>query len=137
MKPINAKELGLEVGSQLRLKTGSGAPPQLAKVKLPKPKMNTLERAYAQLLDDGIKNGSVLWWKFEGITLKLGDDCRYTPDFAVVAHDGVFELHETKGWMRDDALVKIKTAAANFPFRLFVIKSHNKGAAWEITLVKP
>jgi hypothetical protein len=52
---------------------------------------------------------------FEEITLKLADDCRYTPDFWVLDDDDVLAFEEVKGYWRDDAKVKIRLAAKLFP----------------------
>lgn len=70
---------------------------------------------------------------FEQITLKLADDCRYTPDFWVLADDDVLEFHETKGRWMDDAKVKIKVAAAQYPqfrFKAFRKLPRNQGGGW-------
>jgi hypothetical protein len=55
------------------------------------------------------------------VTFKLAADCRYTPDFMVFMCDGTIEFHETKGFMREDARVKLYTAAAQWPYFKFVI----------------
>lgn len=81
--------------------------------------MNGMEKAYSELLRLRHLAGEVAWFKYEGITLKLAPDTRYTPDFAVVLADGTMEMHETKGHWEPSALVKIKCAAEMFPF-LFV-----------------
>jgi hypothetical protein len=79
--------------------------------------MNKTEARYADHLELMLKSGEILWYKFEAMTFKLADMCRYTPDFAVLFVDGTFELHEVKGgYIRDDAKVKIKVAAETFPF---------------------
>jgi hypothetical protein len=45
----------------------------------------------------------------------------------VLAKDGVTEFHETKGWMRDDANVKLKSAALQYPhFRFFLVRKDGK-----------
>jgi hypothetical protein len=90
------------------------------------PDMNGTERRYAAVLALRQQAGEVIWFKFEGMTLKLADDTRYTPDFAVMLADGLIECHETKGFLRDDALVKIKVAAAQFPFK-FRMFSRKRG----------
>lgn len=87
-----------------------------------KPKMNKLESDYSQLLDHRKRTGEILDWRFEAITLKLGFDTRYTPDFMVINCKCEIEFHETKGFMRDDANVKIKIAAGMFPFRFILVK---------------
>ena len=73
--------------------------------------------------------GTILWYEFEGIKLRLADNTYYTPDYAVIAADGVMEMHEVKGFWRDDARVKIKVAADNYPFRFLAIKKGKDG--WE------
>ncbi len=86
--------------------------------------MNKTEQAYAALLEGDRKAGLIVAWWFEAIKLKLGDNCFYTPDFLIQRADGVMEIHEVKGHWEDDARVKIKAAAAKFPF---VFKAVRKG----------
>jgi hypothetical protein len=97
--------------------------------RLPIGKMNKTETAYAQHLELQKHAGEVLWWRFEGIKLRLADNTFYTSDFAVLPRDGVLELHECKGFWQDDARVKIKVAAALYPFRFIAVKKKGKG--WE------
>ncbi len=91
-------------------------------------RMNGLEADYAtHLMLKGLAFG------FERITLRIGDDCRYTPDFDVLAKDDVLEFHETKGHWRDDAKVKIRVASEKFPqfrFRAFRKLSKKQGGGW-------
>jgi len=91
--------------------------------------MNKTEAAYAQLLELRQRAGEILWYKFEGIKLRLADKTFYTPDFAVLAADGVLELHEVKGVWLDDARVKIKVAAEIYPLRFIAVKKTKDG--WE------
>lgn len=93
--------------------------------------MNKTERAYADHLLAIVQPA---WFKYEGITLKLGPDCRYTPDFAVMLHDGTIEFHETKGFRRDDAMVKIRAAADAFPFVFRLVERTDGG--WRVTEIK-
>ena len=94
--------------------------------------MNKTEAAYAAYLEELKVLGRVAWYVFEGATLKLAKDCRYTPDFAVMTHDGYLEFHEVKGFWRDDAKVKIRIAAERFPFRFVAVKARPKrdGGGW-------
>ncbi len=101
--------------------------------RLPVGQMNKTETAYASLLE-GLKHaGKVLWYRFEGMKLRLADKTFYTPDFAVMRDDGVIELHECKGFWMDDARVKIKVAAEMYPFRFMAAKQRSKksGGGWE------
>jgi len=102
--------------------------------RLPAGTMNKLEAAYAEYLEELKYQGVILWYLFESVTFKLAKDTRYTPDFLVLMADGKLEAHETKGYMMDDANVKIKVAAAMFPIRFVLIKKEAKcrGGGWVI-----
>jgi hypothetical protein len=95
-------------------------------------KLNKTEAAYAVRLEEMKAAGVIRWFSFEGMTFKLADNTRYTPDFAVMRADGLIELHEVKGFWRDDARVKIKVAAELFPFRFIAVKAKTKksGGGW-------
>lgn len=102
-----------------RLKTGS---------------MNKTEAAYDSHLAALQHAGQIKWRKFEGLKLRLADNTFYTPDFAVMAADGVIECHEVKGFWQDDARAKIKVAADLYPFRFIAVKARTKkaGGGWEV-----
>lgn len=97
--------------------------------RLPTGVMNKTEKAYAEHLAYLQTLRRVLWWMFEPIKLRLADGCFYSPDFMVMPDDCRLELHEVKGFWRDDARVKIKVAAARFPFR-FIAVTKRRGE-WE------
>ncbi len=84
--------------------------------------MNKTEAAYAAHLEGLQKRGMILWYRFEGIKLRLADKTFYTCDFAVMNSACVIEMHEVKGFMTDDANVKIKVAADQYPFQFYIIK---------------
>nr|DAN78222.1 MAG TPA: Endonuclease [Caudoviricetes sp.]DAY12502.1 MAG TPA: Endonuclease [Caudoviricetes sp.] len=96
--------------------------------------MNKTEAAYAAHLEELKQQGSVLWYEFESVKLRLADNTFYTPDFAVMRADGEMEMHEVKGFWQDDARVKIKVAADKFPFRFIAIKAESKknGGGWKV-----
>ena len=97
------------------------------------PVMNGLERRYAQHLQLRQAAGEILWWKFDGIKLRLAPTTFYSPDFFLMKADGELEVHETKGHWEDDARVKIKVAAEMFPFRFFgVTRGKGRGAPFSI-----
>lgn len=87
--------------------------------------MNKTEEAYAWVLELQKRAGLLTWYAYEAITLKLADGVRYTPDFAVRTADGQLEFHEVKGYMREDARIKLHVAASMFPFKFFL--------AWRVT----
>lgn len=96
--------------------------------------MNKTEAAYAKELEARKNAKELLWYAFEGVTLKLADGCRYTPDFAVLRADGVMEMHEVKGYWQDDAKAKIKVAADKFPFKFIAVYKRPKkdGGGWKV-----
>lgn len=95
--------------------------------------MNKQETAYSVHLEAEKYAGKLLWWKFEGIKLRLADNTFYTADFAVMMADGTMQLHEVKGFWQDDARAKIKIAADLYPFQFIAVKARAKkhGGGWE------
>jgi hypothetical protein len=104
----------------------------LALGRLPVGTMNKTEAAYERDLRDAQTLGDILWYRFEGVKLRLADNTFYTPDFIVLGSDGVLECHEVKGFWADDARVKIKVAADQYPFRFKAVKAQAKkhGGGW-------
>ena len=96
--------------------------------------MNKTEAAYERDLRDAQALGDIKWYLFEGVKLRLADNCFYTPDFIVLASDDVLECHEVKGFWTDDARVKIKVAAQRFPFRFKAVQAEAKkrGGGWKV-----
>ena len=121
---IEAK--GLKVSNSTGLKTPkSGELKQPASFALGRMKagtMNKTEAAYSKYLEVQKQFGDVLWFAFEPMNLRIADKCFYKIDFLVMVKNGQLECHEVKGFWTDDALVKIKAAAAKFPFRFVSVK---------------
>ena len=104
----------------------------LGRRKLPG-QQNKTEQAYALELTSLKHAGDVLWFKFEGVKLRLADNTFYSPDFAVMLASGQMEMHEVKGFWQDDARVKIKVAADLYPFRFIAVQPLPKksGGGWK------
>ena len=96
--------------------------------------MNKTEAQYAAHLETLKIQGRVAWYKFEGMKFRLADNTFLTPDFTVMWSNGELEAHEVKGFMQDDANVKIKVAAELYPIRFFIIrvKTKKNGGGWDI-----
>lgn len=94
--------------------------------------MNKTEKAYADHLALLQRAGELLWFRFEGVKLRLADNTFLTVDFAVLPASGVLEMHEVKGFMQDDANVKLKVAASSYPF-VFKLIRKAKGGTWSVT----
>lgn len=117
--------------------------------------MNGTELKYCYYLDLLKKSGEILDYSFENTKLKLGDDCWYTPDFRVLRDNCfycptdqdkekhcIIEFHEVKGTKRkkgsldtkpfieDDAMVKIKAAAEFHPYK-FILVWEGLNGQWE------
>jgi len=93
--------------------------------------MNKTERRYADRLELLQFNGDVASWQFEELKLRLANGCWYTPDFVVVLHDLRIEMIDVKAGLptgkplcKDDALVKIKCAAQQHPYRFVMTWEH-------------
>lgn len=93
--------------------------------------MNRLEANYSLELEAQKRRGEILDWMFEAWKFKLANRTWYTPDFAVLTLDGTVELHETKGFLRDDANVKFKVAAELHWFKFKMVR--RKSDQWCIT----
>jgi len=96
--------------------------------------MNKTEQAYANTLEQRKSAGEIVWYRFEGLKLRLADNTFYTPDFAVMDKTGVMQCHEVKGFWQDDARVKIKVAAEMYPFEFVAIQAmpKSKGGGWKL-----
>lgn len=94
-------------------------------------RMNKTEQRYAdEVLTPLQRAGEILSWKFEALKLRLADRTFYDTDFFVQLPCGLIEIHEVKGFMEDDAAVKLKVAADQFPFTFKLIRLKNK--AWTV-----
>lgn len=100
-------------------------------------KMNKTETAYAELLEGRKLMGEILGWRFEAYKLRLADNTFFTADFVVQLPSGEIQLHEVKAstkagktLIEDDAAVKIKVAAEQFPEFRFCL-AVKTGSGWE------
>jgi len=94
--------------------------------------LNKLERRYLSHL----RMLKVPCLNIQAITLKLAFDCRLTCDFTYVDENGVLTFVDTKGFQREDAKIKMLTAARKFTEFRFVIVTEEGGKFVE-TPVKP
>ena len=78
--------------------------------------MNGWEERYSAKLDLALYAGAIRGWWFEATKFRLASRTWYLPDFLVEYTDGHLEAHEVKGFWRDDARVKVKVFAKEFPW---------------------
>lgn len=97
--------------------------------RLPVGAMNKTEQAYAAHLELLKRTGDIRAFWFEGLKLRLADKTFYSPDFLVLGRNNEVECHEVKGFLMDDANVKIKVAAAQYPFRFRLVRK--RGSIWD------
>lgn len=105
--------------------------------RLKQGEMNKSEARYQnEVLEPALRAGEVLWYRFEGVKLRVAKNTFLTPDFAVLSRAGLIELHDVKGsrvLYMDDAKVKMKVAAEAYPFVFKVaFPPKRKGEAWEV-----
>jgi hypothetical protein len=94
-------------------------------------KLNKTEKAWLEeLRRRGVVNIGI-----QDVTFKLGADLRYTPDFNALIN-GRWVYWEVKGFMRDDARVKLLAAARKYRHLDFVLVTREKGH-WIETEVRP
>jgi hypothetical protein len=116
----------------LRLNLARGIGPSTDESKL-----NKTERRYLSWL----RVQGDLWIGIQPITLKIGHDCRFTPDFAAVDARGMRLIDVKAKWgnkvhVEDDAQVKLSVAARLFPMFHFVI-AWPEGQVWNHRSYKP
>lgn len=84
-----------------------------------KGEMNATEAKFANYLRGLEITGEILWWRHEGIKLQLADNTTLNVDFNVMYADGLLVMIDVKGAkaiIEEDAKVKMKVAAEQFPF---------------------
>ena len=97
--------------------------------------MNKTETRYATHLELQKRAGEILWYRFEGIKLRLADKCFITVDFGVMLANGQLEMHDVKGSkaiFSEDARVKMKLAADAYPFVFKAVYPRPKAAGWDV-----
>lgn len=102
--------------------------------RLKQGQMNKTEALYSDYLFSQLVAKEVLWYKFEGMKFRLADNTFYTPDFAVMRHDGQIECHEVKGFWTGDARVKIKVVSDLYPIKFIAVrvKPKKEGGGWAV-----
>ena len=98
-------------------------------------KMNRTEAKYAAHLDILTAAGEICGHTFEAVKFFLGPKrTTYTPDFMVIDSSGFVSYVDVKGGpTEDDARVKIKMAAYQFPWFGWAEARETKKGGWELT----
>lgn len=120
----------ISVGLWAAVMTGARASGKANTRKSVEERLNKTERRWLSVLGE---RGYIPVF-IQDVTLRLGDDCRYTPDF-FTPDLGVYTFWEVKGFMRDDALVKLKVAARMHSWARFVLVKWDK--QWIETEIQP
>ena len=98
---------------------------------------NKTEAAYARRLELLKIDGRILWYGFECVKLPLAKRTTYTPDFLVVNADCSLSFHEVKGgFIRPDAMLKLKLAVEKYRMVTFFLCQYTKGQ-WSTREMKP
>lgn len=100
-----------------------------------KGEMNATEAKFANYLRGLEITGEVLWWKHEGMKLQLADNTTLNVDFNVMYADFRLVMIDVKGAkaiIEEDAKVKMKVAAEQFPFvfRYAFPRQKKDGGGW-------
>jgi hypothetical protein len=100
------------------------------------PYRSRTEQRYALLLEQWQHDEMLVRWRYEALRLTLAPRTTLTVDFYLIFPEGVGDgrpqLHETKGWIREDSWIKLKQAAALYPeFRFFMVRRHKEHWEWK------
>lgn len=105
------------------------APKKPRRAKMP----NATEREYETMLYESLPGATIRW---EAYTLRLADNCTYTPDFSVLSTSGELSFYEVKGpYIFPKALVKPRLAAAMFEHPIYLAQKKKTG--WEVSQFSP
>jgi len=115
-----------QVERQLR-PNARGVPEGANPIRPEADRMNKLEARYARHLDLQVAHGDVESYLYGSIKFRLADRTWFTPDFVLWMKSGAIEVHETKGFMRDDANVKLKVFAEMYPEFTVVLVTLDRG----------
>lgn len=86
-----------------------------------------LEARYAGYLEALRHTGEIRTVRYEAIRLELAPNTTILVDFFVELPDRTCELHEVKGFMREDAWIKLKVGAARWPHYRWFVVTRRKG----------
>lgn len=76
---------------------------------------STWEERFADQLVLLQREGSILWWGYEVLTLFLPGGVRYRVDFTTLKAEGGMACFEVKGRVREPARIKLRAAIALHP----------------------
>ncbi len=123
---------GTLVGYDLRLAAQGGKPVPSRPVIIRQTLNKTEERYWKILKADPMLS----FVSHHTIKLQLAEKCWYTPDFNFVDARGLVFVETKGGFERDDAIVKLKTAARLFPQFTFIKAKYVKGQWTETVMPK-
>jgi hypothetical protein len=104
--------------------------------------MNKGETRFSQQLELRRQVKEIQWWKFEGLSFKIGERCYYTPDFDVLLANYELQCIDVKGTQRkkhkagdvyltdyteDDARVKLAACATIYPVSFWIAYPDDSG----------
>lgn len=99
--------------------------------RLPKDQMNNTERAFAALLAEWQHMGTIVWWKFHPMRVRLAKNTYYEIDFLVLRSDGLIVIYETKGgYTSEKGQMKIKLCAEALPVFKIIKAVKSKSGGW-------
>jgi len=92
---------------------------------------NNWERQYGEVhLEQRRHLKEIRDWEYEAVKFRIAKKTYFTPDFMVIGLQWI-EFHDVKGFLRDDAAVKIKACRELFPWFKWAYAKKEKGI-WEV-----
>ncbi len=123
--PVPPRPVAAPQGGKKRLRQATG------------PTLNKTEQAALSYLERAYPLSSLTP---HALTFRIANGCRYTPDLVREEHGSLRGIYEVKGpYSWDDSIVKLKVAAAQFPWAHFWLMSpKDKGRRdWRMERVLP
>lgn len=145
---VETRPMGLTYAEAVRAGIGhlhpdhpGAAPPPAATPAAPARKLtlnvlgqNKTEARFDRLLEQLKRDGRILDFRWEPIKIRLAGRTWFKVDFIVQRNNLTLAAVEIKGFMRDDAAVKLKVAPEVFPFMDYYI-AFADGPRWDVRRV--
>jgi hypothetical protein len=129
LREMGERHAGLE-GSSLKYrkeaKSSSSVVVPPAKTQAVDDGFNKLERAFWERLQGAMPRYFAYAWPHSMKFVVIGGCRWYTPDFVARTQDGGMTIFETKGFMREDASLKLIAAASQYPCFSWILVGREK-----------
>jgi hypothetical protein len=113
---------------------GPQPPPAVPRPRAGEDGLNKTERRFRDRLQGSLEARRIRRYLREPLKFRLGGRCWYCPDYLVLGdpHRPAPACCEVKGWLREDAAVKIKVAAHMYPEFRWLLIYYERKQGWQV-----